>query len=176
MRSWVFDYFINKVTLGKYIVRQHDGRAVYLRKNNIDSEVYDYVFAEKYHRPYLPLNNNAPVILDLGVNIGLSVVDFKSLYSSAIIYGYELDKNNAAIAMKNTAGLSDVSIYNQGIWYTKKLVSIRGNHADAFTINEESNGDSQVPTTTLNDVIADNKLKNIDYIKMDIEGAEYEVF
>ncbi len=167
---------LKNIFSGKYIVKQHEGRSVYLRKNNVDNEVFDYVFKDKYHRPDHPLKSNCPVILDLGVNIGLSVVDFKLLYPSAIVYGYELDKDNAEMAIKNTAGLPDVYIYNQGIWHEKKMVGISGKNADAFTIDEKKDQGEHVMTTTLHDVISDHGLKKIDYIKMDIEGAEHEIF
>jgi FkbM family methyltransferase len=172
-----FFNFLKKVIRSKYYMKEYEGRDIWLRNNNIDNQVYDYVFSDKYHRPDRPLISNPPVILDLGVNIGLTIVDFKNLYPAAIIYGYELDKDNAAMAWKNTAGLHDVFIFNQGVWHTKQLVSIAGSDPDALKIDEpKSNGHNLVSTLTMNDIVAEHKLHHIDYIKMDIEGAEYEVF
>ena len=169
--------FIKKTFSGKYIEKEFAGHAIYLRKNNVDVQVYEYVFNAQYHRPYIPLKESKPVILDLGVNIGLSVIDFKELYPSAIIYGYELNSENAALALKNTTGFENVFIQNLGVWYSETEVAISGDDPDAYKINENT-GQAQtlVKTTTLQQIIKDHHLTVIDYVKMDIEGAEHEIF
>jgi len=169
--------FLKKLIQGKYVIKDYNGHKIYLRNNNVDEQVYNYVFNDKYHRPTMPLNNSSPIILDLGVNIGLSVIDLKFLFPSAVIYGYELDKDNTNMALKNTAGLPNVFIHNIGIWYAREKVHISGTDTDAFKIDEAANSESrEVITTTMNDIVKENKLDHIDFIKMDIEGAEYEVF
>jgi FkbM family methyltransferase len=150
-----------------------------LRNNNIDVEVFDYVFRDKYHHPEKELGPN-PVILDLGSNIGLSIVDYKLQYPGARIIGFELDKQNAAFAKENTALFgNDVTIVNKGIWYKKEKMHYSGNAADAYKLEElkaSDNNDQFVETITISDVVQEYSLRSIDFIKMDIEGAELGIF
>lgn len=171
---------MNLNLFSKYIKRKNSNTSIFLRKNSVDLEVYDYVFKEQYHRPYLEIKSEAPIILDLGCNIGLTVVDFKSVYPKSHIYAYEMDKENYLLALKNCLSLSDCNINNLAIWF--ESISIQYNkkvNVDAYAITlNESNSEAlgSADTITLGQIIEQNELNRIDYVKMDIEGAEKEIF
>jgi FkbM family methyltransferase len=164
---------------GKYIVRKPGGQKVYLRKGKIDMEVYDYVFAQKYHRPYRE-HGAAPVILDLGTNIGLSIVDLKLQYPSSVIYGFEMDKENHELAVKNCKGLEGVTIEHKAIWNERTNMSYRKSGLDdAYKLDQAAGSgtnDVLVETITIPGIIEKYQLREIDYVKMDIEGAELQIF
>lgn len=166
--------------LSKFVHKKVSGRTIYLRKKSVDSEVFDYVFVEKYHRPFKEVGNPSPVILDLGTNVGLTVVDFKMLYPGAKIYAYEMDKENYDMAVKNCDGLQDVFLFNKAVWVNSGFVEYDKNvNDDAYKIDVSSGNSGnkiQVATISIDDIIAKNNLTVIDYVKMDIEGAEYEIF
>ncbi|HQQ96780.1 MAG TPA: FkbM family methyltransferase [Cyclobacteriaceae bacterium] len=145
----------------------------------MDFEVYDYVFSEKYHRPYKFLGES-PVILDLGVNIGLTIVDLKTEYPDSVIYGYEMDLENYKLALKNTKNLNKVSVSNCAVWGSSGKVSYSksGNH-DAYHLDAvnplQGNCVVAVEAISINDIVKKNNLNIIDYIKMDVEGAEQNI-
>ncbi len=152
------------------------GHPIKIRKNFIDKEVVGYVFADKYHLPpqKATLSDN-PIILDLGSNIGLTVVHLKQLYPKSTIYGYEMNTNNYLLAKNNTKFYKNVHIHNQAIWKENTTVSYNADSDfDAYSIKENDDFGKKVTiqSTTIQSIIETYNLTHIDYVKMDIEGAE----
>lgn len=171
----------------KYFPVLISGHKVVIRTvNQVDISVINYVFRDRYHRPYIQIINDNPVILDLGVNIGCSILDLKKEYPSAKIIGCEMDFENYELAIKNCAKLKDVELINKAVWYKDTLVSYyKGkdsySNPDAYTIIKDNGNNAsfesaiKVNSITINSIILLYEIKNIDYVKMDIEGAELEV-
>jgi FkbM family methyltransferase len=118
--------------------------------------------------------------LDLGSNIGLTVIDFKMLYPESKIYAYELDSENFRLPLLNCKHLSGCYIHNQAIW--SEPTEIKYNKSvnnDAYKIETnitQHENTITVQAVTIQQIIERYQLKAIDYVKLDIEGAEYEVF
>jgi len=171
---------MNLNIFSRYQKKKAGDRTTLLRKHSIDAEVFDYVFVEKYHRPTKEITNPAPVILDLGVNIGLTVVDFKLVYPGCTIYGYELDSDNFHLAQKNCRDLGGVHLYNKAVWKDSNGITYKkSGQVDAYKVDANAGAQSDTvhaPSITIADMIREHGLTRIDYVKMDIEGAEYEVF
>lgn len=149
-------------------------------KNIIDLNVIEYVFYDKYHLPptEYKLSTN-PLILDLGSNIGATIIDFKSIYPNSKIIGYEMDNDNFNLSLKNCEGLQNVTIFNTPVWHCIENVSYNKNEfTDAFFINESADTTNKIKikSTTLKKIITDNGISVIDYLKMDIEGVELKIF
>jgi len=152
---------------------------VYLRNNSIDRRVFTYVFYSRWHQPIPEVTiSNTPVIVDLGTNIGLSVITFKHWYPEARIIGYEMDRENFELAKKNTISLQNVHLVNKAIHHKSTNVSYeKSGREDAYTITPHKQGFSAitVEAITMSDVLVENNIKMIDYLKMDIEGAELDI-
>ncbi|AOZ98509.1 hypothetical protein BIW12_03155 [Flavobacterium commune] len=150
-----------------------------IRKNFIDKEVVYYVLQDLYHLPpsSSKISDNS-IILDLGSNIGLTIAHMKHLYPGAKIIGYEMNQQNFLLAKRNIKFYDNVVIYNKAVWCEDGLVSYKkSSNFDAYAIidnNDDLNIDEviEVQSMSMNSVIKDNKLTHIDYLKMDIEGAE----
>ena len=119
--------------------------------------------------------NKKPVILDCGANIGLSCLYFKSLYPDAKITAFEADKNISRILSTNlnTNNIFDVMIINSAVWIDDNGIEFSTDGADGGSIHGSSNK-SIVNSLSLK-YFLENKFKKIDLLKIDIEGAEYEV-
>lgn len=158
-----------------------NGMRIYLRGGNLnDLIVAKYVFLGKHHHPLLPLRHN-PTILDLGANIGFTVLDFKNLYPKAKIISVELDEENYNLCLKNTKQLEETIIINGGVWHENCIIEYSSNSkSDSFSISKSklSNATSlkRCNAVTIGDLIRKYSISEIDYMKMDIEGAEREVF
>jgi hypothetical protein len=61
--------------------------------------MFHEIFVEKIYQFEFP--NDTPKILDLGSNIGLSILYFNQLYPKASIVGYEADPHIFSILQKN---------------------------------------------------------------------------
>ncbi len=149
--------------------------------NRIDRNVLKYVFFQKYHLPPKEISfKKDMVILDLGSNIGCTLVDLKMRFPEAKIYGYEMHPENFQIAKKNCEGFHSICVNNMAVWINRGYISFnKRNHSDAFAIDEyivDNEDKIRIPSIRIADIISDNNLPNIDYVKMDIEGAEIEIF
>ena len=160
-------------------LRYPSRRSVFIReKSNTDKSVFKYVFFNAYHHPPITLKEKC-TILDLGANIGLTMVDFKECYPHSRILGFEMDAQNFTLAQKNIVGLTDCVIENKAIWHTKSTVQYAidvaedaYNISDAKAIDIDTRKYRQVEALSMNDVLSQYNLSEVDYVKMDIEGAE----
>ena len=118
--------------------------------------------------------NKAPYIIDCGVNIGLSIISLKRMYPNAKIIGFEPDPNIFSIAQKNinNAGYTDVELIKKAVWTEETtMIFYQEGSAGGRLINEENDKTLSVPTFDLKKLI----ICDIDFLKIDIEGAEYEI-
>lgn len=117
-----------------------------------------------------------PVIIDCGSNIGLSILYFKAIYPHAIVLGFEPDPVNHGVLKMNLSDnqLKDVVISQEAVWIHDQGISFSGAGTEASRIGEgNSDSEIKVPTIRLKELI--KKYPRIDFLKMDIEGAEHPV-
>ena len=120
--------------------------------------------------------NNSPLILDLGANIGLSVLYFKKLYPEAQITAFEADPIIFRYLIKNVHGngYEDVRLINKAAWNNNKMVDFHSDQSDAGRIAfGEDPVNCNVEAIDIRDYLKVNK---VDFLKIDIEGAEEIVF
>jgi FkbM family methyltransferase len=140
------------------------------------------VFAQGAY--YFESNNPQPRILDGGAHLGLSTLYFKKLFSGAQITAIEpnpavlplLEKNIwenqlqdvkvEAVALADTAGFANFYLDSS----TDQWYSTAGFHAGAWN-GEQRSRVITVPTQKLDHYLAEP----IDFLKLDIEGAEQKV-
>jgi len=120
-------------------------------------------------------NHEIPVIYDVGANIGLSCLYFKSLYPNAKIIAFEPDPEIVEILRSNLErnGFSDVLIINKAAWIHDGSIEFGCEGADGSSIFYEGEKRVLVQCVRLREFI--EKEQYIDLLKMDIEGAEIEV-
>lgn len=120
--------------------------------------------------------NTEPVIIDCGSNIGQSILYFKLLYPRSRIIGFEPDSQNFQILEKNMVsnGFKDVQMENAAVWIKNGEISFTNAGSEAsHIIEEKSENKAQVRCVRLVEILSD--YDQIDFLKIDIEGAEYEV-
>ncbi len=117
---------------------------------------------------------DAPVILDCGANIGLSVIYFKRLYPKSKVIAFEADPKIASYLKQNLErlGLTNVQVISKAVWTREGAISFVHEGADAGHIGDEPHLTQQVECTRLRTYLAS---MSVDFLKMDIEGAEVEV-
>lgn len=153
-----------------------------IRQNFVDKDVVFYVLQEQYHLPPVEATfRSNPVILDLGSNIGLTVAHLKNQYPLATIIGYEMNQENYLLAVANTQKYPDVQIVNTAVWIEDATVSYATEaNSDSYSIvsqTEKSRIGQQitVPCLQLSTIFKNHDLDYVDYLKMDIEGAEESI-
>lgn len=166
-------------------IRQLDNQAMRIRTRGADYSVVYTAFVHQSHLPPAGLRlSNEPLILDLGANIGCTMAHMAVLFPNARIIGVELDKENALLCKENISKWSDrCTLVEAGIWFEDGEIkySRPENHQDAFRIsdgdapaNDETHSARSISLSTLLNEYC-QPYQAIDYLKMDIEGAERTV-
>lgn len=137
--------------------------------------IYDEVFNKKIYKFHT--NNDMPYIIDCGANIGLSILYFAKEFPKATILAFEPDEKSFNIIEHNIIGQgsSNITIIKKGLWKEDAVLEFNVEGADGGRLNYVSNIESsrktEVPVTTLSTYLD----RDVDFLKIDIEGAEYEV-
>lgn len=176
---------INRSTnIKKYVRLKPKGwkYGITIRKNFVDKDVVFYVLKDQYHLPPAEaVISSKPVFLDLGSNIGLTVAHLKNQYPLATIIGYEMNQENYLLAVANTQKYPDVQIVNTAVWIEDATVSYaKEANFDSYSIvnqAKDSTASQQitVPCLQLCTIFKNHNLDYVDYLKMDIEGAEESI-
>lgn len=153
------------------------GRSICCRPNTRDASVLMYVFGERYH---LPPPEIGPVhnIIDLGSNIGLTVASYAALYPDARILGVELDSGNAALCRRNVEPWSaKVEVICGAVWPHDGEVAYSGDGEDAYRVASPGGSISlrTAPALSMSSLLDRFGSSDVDFVKMDIEGAEEQV-
>ncbi len=112
-------------------------------------------------------------IIDLGANIGLfhRLLDLKRVNIAQYIAVEPNTANFQALYFNIFPRTSVIAkalwVHDEGVWFST------GDHNHANRVS--SNGDIFVPTITLKDVLSQIDNKHPTILKMDIEGAEYDI-
>ena len=139
-------------------------------------ELYEDVFVQNDY--FFETASKAPVILDCGSNIGMSVIYFKKLYPGCTITAFEPDRTTyealcGNIAANNLKGVRTVNraLYGKAgkkiLFYTN--AGVPGSVAMNMIDDREGLGSSEIVTT---EVLSKYVKSRVDLVKMDIEGAE----
>lgn len=150
------------------------------RPGTTDLRVLWDTFHHKYHLPPLNLSPDC-VIVDLGANVGYTVVHFAFLYPKSRIIAVELDRDNIEIASRNIRFYRErCRLIHAAIWSSDGQVEYEGDGEWGFHVldghpDTKSNA-KKAPARTIESIFHEYNLDTVHYMKMDIEGAEANVF
>ena len=148
-----------------------------LRSNHSDIRVLTEIFGDK---PYQTSGPRPRTILDLGGNVGYTAAFFAAKFPGAAIACVEPEPANASMIelTKNWNGLSQITIIRAA---ASDRIGTAKFHlmgaADCHGLSDrESVSVIEVKTTTVPALMQSLGWEHIDLLKIDIEGAEEDVF
>jgi FkbM family methyltransferase len=142
---------------------------LHVARETFGNEVYD-----------LPAGFRPRTILDLGANIGASVLWFHRHFPDAEIHAVEPDRRSLEKLRRNVAGLPHVTVHHAAVagesgertFYEAQ----RGWESSLVAAAARGGQAAQVATRTLPDLIRDCVgAERVDLLKLDVEGAEWEI-
>ena len=119
------------------------------------------------------------VVLDCGANVG--VYTREALEAGArLVVAIEPAPENIEVLRRNYAAeikVGKVIVYPKGVWDKDDWLTLHidphNSAADSFVIERAgTHAIERVPLTTIDKMVQELKLDRVDFIKMDIEGAE----
>jgi FkbM family methyltransferase len=159
------------------------GKAVLCRPGTRDKSSLEDLLVHHCYLPPAELHH-PKVIVDLGANVGYTIAHFAHLYPRARIFGVELDRDNFELARQNTQCCEGVTLINAALWSSDGHITYGGPGEDAYHVIAPvtkqpdvpiQSGDRAAPSITMQSLLAKYNISRIDYLKMDIEGAEAEI-
>ncbi|MGN6802740.1 MAG: FkbM family methyltransferase, partial [Ginsengibacter sp.] len=155
------------------------GSTAKLSLRNFDTDVktfFQIFYAKEYD---MEIINEPLFIIDCGANIGLSAVFFAIKYPKAKIIALEPDSENFKVLQSNTSSFPNVICLHKAVWSKNVLMEIidMGTGNWGFqTVEATKTSANAVEATTIDDMMATYRFNCIDILKIDIEGAEKELF
>lgn len=144
-----------------------------VRGNTSDAELAYNIFTRKEY-PYI--NEPIDLIIDAGANVGYAAIYFAHNYPNARIISIEPEHTNFAILEKNCRKYPNIKILKKGLWWRNAHLKVKDTNAEKWGFEfEETDGDG-ISCVTLTDIIKKYKNNGIVLTKIDIEGAEANVF
>ena len=166
------------------IVDPRTNYEVALRLRTTDILAFNQIFvANDYDSVNLPAS--ADTIVDLGANVGLATVFFGLRYPQARILSVEPDQNNFNAMTANVAALGDrVRKQHAAVWSKDGFVSLHTRDPAGRVLGEwevrvsdkVDRADGASPCYRLTTLLDIADFASVDILKVDIEGAEFEIF
>jgi len=163
------------------VIRFRDGRRLRLRGDRQDFHIFRSVFLRDEYRlrPYSAAGWKC--VIDLGANVGIFSARAAPLTERLI--AYEPAEENTGRLEENLTGFSNVVSVRSAVSGNASSLRIyapraeRGSGLYSQYVRDENDPDDfqVVPAVTLEDVFRDHDISRCDLLKIDVEGAEYEI-
>jgi FkbM family methyltransferase len=130
--------------------------------------------------PKMPFLNNVKTVLDIGANIGASVIFFAMGYPNARVVGIEPTRQPFVLLSRNVTNHANVQIFNVGFHNVTTKCSIYIGGPDSVTNSVfrnalSSNSQEEVQLVAANTFTRSIGLDRPDIIKIDTEGCEIPI-
>jgi FkbM family methyltransferase len=151
---------------------------IYLREGSSDGYVFEQIFIYKEYN--IKLKTEPKYIIDGGGNTGLSAVYFQNRFPNSKIIVIEPDIENFEQLQKNTKHYENIFPVLGGLWNHKMYAEVvdkfqTGKWGLSIEATKEASSTS-IQTFTIDELMQKYNFPHIDLLKLDIEGAEKELF
>ena len=159
-------------------------KKIFLRNLSSDFNVYkqifeykEYDFANELFEKYY--GSIPKILIDAGANIGLTSIYFSNLHPDLKILAIEPEENNYLQLLKNIKYYYNIKPLQKAIWNRNTKLKIRNDFRDrqswSFQV-DASSGTQEVDADTLEAILKEQDINEIDILKVDVEGAEKQIF
>lgn len=157
----------------------------WLRVTSSDVPAYEQVFTLDEYK--MRAHETPSFIVDAGANIGLATIWFANRFPQAKILAIEPESNNFWLLKKNTCLYPNIIPIQAAVWNENKSVLLTDPGAGCWGFQIEHNDATSQPHDIQRDQVLVNGMTietimdsfdfpHIDILKIDIEGAEKELF
>lgn len=175
-KNWwvVFDLVINGHK--KKLLKLRSGE-VFMIKHYLDSLIVKEIYIDNDYRIK---KNKYKVIVDIGSNIGTFSILASHYNPKARIYSYEASPSTYEVQLKNIEMncSGNVTSHNLAVSDKNTLLTFYTHPATGLSslfLKGRGSKKQLVNSITLSKIISGYRLKRIDFLKMDCEGAEYGI-
>jgi FkbM family methyltransferase len=140
-----------------------------------------FLFREIFVRQSYPLqaDSSEPLIFDCGANLGMATLFFKFLYPQCRVVCFEPDAATFEVLRKNIVNnhLENVESFNVALWSENGTIDFFADASDPGSLLMSTlAARMKAPArTVVARKLSDFVDREIDYLKLDVEGAELRV-
>lgn len=154
----------------------------YLRVPSSDVGAFKQIFIQQEYD--FEVSRTPRTIIDAGANIGLASIYFSNRFPAARIIAIEPEESNFEVLQRNVLPYGNITAIRAALWHENRKIDLVDpvmGHWGFMTQSgdgEESFGTMVHPVQgmTIDRIMEDQGIEHIDILKIDIEGAEREVF
>lgn len=127
----------------------------------------------------------ARIIIDIGAHVGIASLFFSTKYPKSYVFSIEPDPENYKLLLSNIQlnKKKNIKPFNTSVLNNNKEVVFlfKNKHSSMshtrkdLTEVKTTNKYKVVKSVKLESFIRKNKIKNVDILKIDVEGSEYEI-
>jgi FkbM family methyltransferase len=151
---------------------------LWARAGTSDIETFEEVFLTRQYD--LPFAGFEPAhILDLGANVGYASIYFAARWPQARILAVEPATGNLDLLDRNTRPWNRISCLQAAVWSHPSWVQVANpkDEPNAYRMSEsQDSAKENIRAHTIAQLIERLKCEHLDLLKMDVEGAEAEIF
>lgn len=155
------------------------GAEIAVRDGTSDAQVTWYVLSQKAHLPPPEIAGSLHSALDLGANIGIASAHLAASFPNVRVTSVEPDPGNAQLCRVNTQPWRDRCKVVEGAAWTSDgpLRLVAGSAEDAVRVTPPTDGGAgEVTGYPIAELVRRAAVDGtLDYLKMNIEGAEAEL-
>lgn len=146
----------------------------------ISCYIYWELFIYNCYRVF-PRPDSHITIVDIGAHTGLSLIRFKQVYPDAEVHCYEPFPGHQKTIKRNMdlCPLTHVHVYLEGVGdsprHTILYLDEKNSGAHSIFPVDHPGGKTEVDLVNINIVLQRTSKNQIDILKLDCEGAEYEI-
>ena len=159
---------------------------VSLREVGSDILTFNEVIKDQVYKNILLRLRRCETVVDLGANIGLASLYFAGHYPTCRLLAVEPNPPTYEILSRNLKGLVEAGrarTLRAAVWGSEKALvadpAQASDHYSAFATREAAgseDGGATMQGLPINTILADSGFERVDLLKVDIEGAEVELF
>jgi FkbM family methyltransferase len=148
-----------------------------IRRNESDYSVFSTIFLDRELDEFVPASPQ--LIIDGGANVGYSTAYYANRYPNAKIIAVEPSSENCQRIKHHCSAFKNVTVIEGGLWSQSGFLRIANPQDPSWSYRceiVESAGADTFSAFTMDDVMARSGEPRCNLLKLDIEGAEEQLF
>lgn len=170
-----YERFVFLFYLGYYSFKSK--KLIKVRRKTSDFSIFRQIFIKKEYD--FDLGFEPVTIIDAGANVGYASLWFAIKFKNSRIIAIEPEESNYSVLSENVSSFKRIIPLKFALWYKETKLNIFDTGYDhwGYAVREsKSHSIGSTPTITINKILTKYNLEKIDLLKIDIEGAEKELF